>query len=175
VTKTALHKYIKNNYSTREIAQAFECSQSNVRHWLRKYNLRTTWVGKSKHLPHKCPCGETDPLRFYGHRKHICANCHNRSSRRRAEERRDRAIAVLGGRCASCGFHEWRSALHIHHTDPSKKDPTFKTSRSWSWERLKKEIEACELLCANCHSGVHSGNLVRQNRDNGSVYVRVTT
>ena len=39
--KSILEQYVELNYSTRKIAQLLNLSQTNVRHWLKKYNLKT--------------------------------------------------------------------------------------------------------------------------------------
>ena len=37
-----------------------------------------------------------------------------------------------------------------------------------SWERVKKEIEKCSLLCANCHREIHvEQNLAASKRNLG--------
>ena len=56
--------------------------------------------------------------------------------------------------CAHCGYNKEAIALDFHHLD--RKDKTNNVSRHWksSWvqfEKMKKEIEKCIVLCANCH------------------------
>jgi 5-methylcytosine-specific restriction endonuclease McrA len=56
--------------------------------------------------------------------------------------------------CAHCGYKEHAVALDFHHINPEEK--TIEVSRVWKtgWkqqEKLKKEIEKCIILCANCH------------------------
>jgi 5-methylcytosine-specific restriction endonuclease McrA len=62
--------------------------------------------------------------------------------------RRRAAIRHLGGRCAACGA---TTRLEFDHVDPSRK--TLSVSRAWSVaaERFWAEIEACQLLCTECH------------------------
>jgi 5-methylcytosine-specific restriction endonuclease McrA len=64
----------------------------------------------------------------------------------------------LGGKCMLCGYSRCLEALDFHHRDPKKKD--FGLSEGGitrSWEKTKKEIEKCALICANCHREVHAG------------------
>jgi len=67
-----------------------------------------------------------------------------------------RAVNYLGGKCMKCGYFKYPEVLEFHHRDPNEKD--FNVSRKGhcrSWERVKKEIEKCDLLCANCHREMH--------------------
>jgi len=57
-----------------------------------------------------------------------------------------------------CGYNRCKDALQFHHLNSEKKD--FGVSQAGltrSWERVKKEIEKCVLVCANCHREIHSG------------------
>ena len=88
----------------------------------------------------------------------MCKSCTNLYRGNIARERRLYAINKLGGKCKSCGFNEYSCSLDIHHTDPNIKDENFDQLRSWTIERIDKEIESCVLLCKNCHSAFHSGH-----------------
>jgi RNase P subunit RPR2 len=106
---------------------------------------------------YKCKCGETDPNKFYGHKKSICGRCHNIYTLKIGQEKKDKARAFLGGKCKKCGFDEYKWSLDIHHLDPSKKDEYYSSMRSWSWSRIEREIKGCILLCKNCHAALHAG------------------
>ncbi len=70
-------------------------------------------------------------------------------------------VEYKGGCCQApgCGYKKCVEALTFHHTDPSKKDFHI-SGKSWSFERLKDEVEKCLLLCSNCHIEVHAGVLI---------------
>jgi len=59
--------------------------------------------------------------------------------------------------CARCGFSN-PAALQFHHRDPKTKEfsisQKLKIYKS-SLEAIMKEIEKCEVLCANCHMIEH--------------------
>ena len=77
---------------------------------------------------------------------------------KRRKKIREMAVEHLGGKCHLCGYNRSISALDIHHLNASKK--SFGISQSGctrSWERVKREIEKCVLICANCHREVHAG------------------
>ena len=78
-----------------------------------------------------------------------------------------KAIAHKGGRCELCGYDRCPEALEFHHLDGSSKE--FGVSSSGytrSWEAVRREIDRCALLCANCHREVHAGKAAfPSNRD----------
>ena len=154
--KITLQKYIDLNYSTRKIAAATNSSQTNVRHWLKKYNLKTN-AEQFKLTEYNCKCGETNPENFYGHAKQTCSKCHNLITTTAGKNNRLFAIDYLGGKCKNCNFDKYTCSLDIHHLDPSIKDKNFKYMRGWKKERILNEIKNCVLLCRNCHAAVHAG------------------
>jgi hypothetical protein len=58
--------------------------------------------------------------------------------------------------CAWCGFEDHR-ALQFHHKDPLTKEFGIRQKiGKISLRRIQKEIDKCELICANCHQIYHS-------------------
>ena len=56
--------------------------------------------------------------------------------------------------CAHCGYNKKAVALDFHHKN--REDKIINVSSHWksSWvqfEKMKKEIEKCIVLCSNCH------------------------
>lgn len=149
-----LKSMVENGLSTRKIAEELKTSQTNVRYWLKKEKLKTNPKLQSR----RCgKCGETDPDKFYGHKKSICGNCHNQYNLEKGQEKRKKAVEHLGGKCKICGYNKHICSLDFHHRNPSEKDPSFKSMRYWSWKRIELEINKCDLLCKNCHAAVHAG------------------
>ena len=64
---------------------------------------------------------------------------------------RQRVIAALGGKCAKCGFSDWR-ALQIDHINGggSRERRHIGAPRIFS-KILRGETEGYQLLCANCN------------------------
>ena len=58
--------------------------------------------------------------------------------------------------CTSCGMKDHR-VIEFHHTDPSNKTATVARllSRGKGSERIKREVNKCIPLCANCHRIFH--------------------
>ena len=68
-----------------------------------------------------------------------------------------KAVAYLGGVCVRCGYSKCVAAFDFHHKDPTQKD--FAIAHKGfcrSFEKLKRELDKCELLCANCHREEHA-------------------
>lgn len=57
--------------------------------------------------------------------------------------------------CGNCGTVDQR-ILDLHHTDEKKKSFTVGYfRRALGFERIKREVRKCEVLCANCHRILH--------------------
>ena len=73
------------------------------------------------------------------------------------DSRRNNKIKLIeykGGCCEKCGYNKSVSVLQFHHLDQNEKDFTI-GGRSYSYERLKKEVDKCILVCSNCHIEIH--------------------
>jgi predicted HNH restriction endonuclease len=75
---------------------------------------------------------------------------------KRRKKIRKLAIDYKGGRCQICGYDRCIEALEFHHLDSNGKDFGI-SDRGYtrSWEKIKKELDKCLLLCANCHREIH--------------------
>lgn len=70
---------------------------------------------------------------------------------------KERAVYVMGGKCSVCGYNKCQTALEFHHLNPEEKDFTFAANTNRAWSTIRKELEKCILVCANCHREIHSG------------------
>lgn len=62
------------------------------------------------------------------------------------------AIDYLGGICVDCGNIDPRVMQFDHVTERRANGPTIASRLvTWSWERIKVELDKCQLRCANCH------------------------
>ena len=65
------------------------------------------------------------------------------------EQRRQKLIELLGGKCARCGNVE---DLEFDHIDPGTKKFAVATNLSRAWDELVEEVLKCQLLCRDpCH------------------------
>ena len=68
------------------------------------------------------------------------------------------AIVYKGSRCAICGYNKCIKALEFHHLKSEGKDFGISAKGyTRSWNDVRKELDKCILLCANCHREVHEG------------------
>jgi len=82
-----------------------------------------------------------------------CGSCNTKIRRFRAKAA---AIKYLGGKCKKCGWFGNQAALQFHHKNSKIKKFEIGSVANKSWDSIKKEIQKCILLCANCHSIEHS-------------------
>jgi len=94
----------------------------------------------------------------------FCKNRHyqNYSSQYvRGLARKKLLVMQCGGACARCGYHKNLASLVFHHNTPSKKliKLDMRHLANNKWEMIKREVDKCTLLCANCHGEYHYPNL----------------
>lgn len=63
------------------------------------------------------------------------------------------AIEYKGEKCVDCGYDKHPSAFDFHHL--SEKTDTPSNLLKGGFEKAKKELDDCILLCKNCHSIRH--------------------
>lgn len=58
--------------------------------------------------------------------------------------------------CKNCGDDRWY-VLQFHHKDPTEKDfeVSKAVSKGMNKQKILREIEKCDVLCANCHMELH--------------------
>ncbi len=65
-------------------------------------------------------------------------------------------IEYKGGRCERCGYNkDYPSVYEFHHRNPDEKEFSISRRGSNSIEKLKKEVDKCDLVCSNCHAEIH--------------------
>lgn len=66
-----------------------------------------------------------------------------------------KAVEYKGGKCQKCGYHKSIWSLDFHHMDPEEKDFGISQYQYLSWEKIKKELDKCIMICKNCHGELH--------------------
>ena len=144
--KDLLEKYINQKMTLKEIQSLTGKCQTTIRHWLKKYDLKT--FDSTKEVNKNCIfCSlPTNDGRM------LCNLCNVKMNRYRY---RIALIKYLGGKCIKCGYDKNISVLEFHHIDAEDKDFTLSAGIK-NWEAMKKEADKCELLCSNCHREKHT-------------------
>lgn len=92
--------------------------------------------------------------------RYRCKQCAADAVIRRRKKLKVKAVEYKGGKCEVCGYNKCIEALHFHHMDPSKKDFGIAAGGlTRSWDRVKKEVEKCILVCSNCHAEIHTNQI----------------
>lgn len=120
-------------------------------------------------------CGETKEYQFFAKRSKArdgyavwCKECFKAYDRERyktvdkerktrnrnlqMERKRELLWNILSqSQCAHCGNND-PEVLEFDHRQPSDKMHNISEIMwSHSWDSIKKEIDKCDILCANCH------------------------
>jgi len=158
--------------SIAEIAREVERSSATVRHWLNRYELRTTtrekWRGENStraakdagQVIVKRECRHHGLTDFWleGRGYYRCKRCRCDAVVRRRRKVKQVLVEDAGGGCALCGYDRCVGALHFHHVDPASK--AFHLSEQGVTRSLavaRAEAAKCVLLCSNCHAEVEAG------------------
>jgi hypothetical protein len=88
-----------------------------------------------------------------------CKKCRSEAVQRRRDIIKIQAVEYKGGKCEKCGYNKCIGALEFHHKDPNAKDFGI-ASKGYtrSWEKVKKELDKCILVCSNCHREIHEAD-----------------
>lgn len=172
MNKTILTILIQEFYSQRKIANFFGVNQGIIKRYLKKHDLKTRnkKLKKSFKLQKNCTICNLllDNDCFYKKRTHslssYCKNCANKQSlkmqHKKGHERKAFFVNQKGGKCQLCGYDKCTAALHFHHRKPEEKEMKLdvRVLSNAAFEKIQKEIDKCDLLCANCHTELHFPN-----------------
>lgn len=164
IEKEQLEQLVEQGKSTYAIAVELRCSQTNIRHHLRKHGLQTNLQNAN---PGAVCLVCQQSLR--GKQRKFCSrdcktlhsskltnNCYE-YQQKRGQARKLKLINMLGGQCSVCGYNRNHAALAFHHRNPETKAFTLdmRSCSNRSWEKVLAEAEKCELMCHNCHAEHH--------------------
>ena len=165
-----LKEYIELNYSTYEISDLTGKSQTTVRYWLKKYDISTNYksfkdIGLKEYGEFRfCPKCKKDVEigNFYQRRGKenssvYCKSCTSLQTLERQRRLKQELVDYKGGSCTKCGYNKYVGALEFHHLDPTKRDFTIAHHKLTKFsDEIKKELDKCILVCANCHREIHN-------------------
>ena len=168
IDRETLAALVDQALSTREIAERLGLSQSTMRHWLRRHDLRTYRARRED--SHGCrgadpdrkimTCARHGATEFWLEARGVyrCLRCRSEAVARRRRRLKQLLVEEAGGRCSMCGYDRYVGALQFHHRDGTvKKFGLGDRGLTRSLEAVRAEAAKCVLLCANCHSEVEAG------------------
>ncbi len=104
--------------------------------------------------PDHCPSGKPKRKRTYRDRAAYLIQ-HQKKQRLK---RKTQAVNYKGGKCYTCGYKKCIGALEFHHVDPSTKEMDLSVRNICkAWKVVRKELDKCVCVCANCHREVNAG------------------
>ena len=161
---------------------------TSIRYWMKKYGLNANFrsfkdghdfangSGKQKNRQkivgqtRLCPaCTKYKKFeKFYTRRKNNCSGwcrqCVAQDTIKRGRKIKLECLEYKGGKCQKCGYDKCQAALDFHHRNPEEKD--FSICKKYGCknmnDRIKKELDKCDLLCANCHREEHFENATQK-------------
>lgn len=174
--KEDIQRLLNLGLSTYKISKELKLSHSTVQHRISKFELTTNSIRPKdfKYIfPNRKVCyickEEKDISLFYIRKKKeglrpssYCKKCqaNKTCSTQKRRDTKQKLIDYKGGKCEECGYNKCSAALEFHHINPDEKDFSISqvdTRSNSHFEKLKKEVDKCRLLCANCHREAHSG------------------
>jgi len=87
-----------------------------------------------------------------------CKPCFNRYCMDRWIIKKIKFVKSMGGKCEDCDYSytgENLAVFEFHHLDSNKKEFEWDKLRQKGDIKIKKELDNCALLCANCHRMRH--------------------
>jgi transposase len=162
--KAEMEQMLAAGLSLREIAHRLDRSLATIRHWMKRYELKSAPRRKRgsdhglREMPSRCERHGNTAFVREGSGFYRCKRCRMErvAQRRRAVKRK--LVEEAGGRCVICGYDRCQQVLEFHHLDPDLKE--FQLSHNGATRSLAKsraEARKCILLCANCHREVEAG------------------
>lgn len=158
--------------SYNEISKSLKCSKSNVSYYCKGYSIdKDKKIKKIKKnikcvvcdkeievtLNSKKKCCSVECRMKYRIEYHKNRNYEYDKVKEWRNNRKIKAIEYKGGKCIKCGYDRCITALEFHHLEPNKKDFTISKNVNHSFEKIRKELDKCILVCANCHREIHEG------------------
>jgi transposase len=171
IEREVLALLVEAGMTIAEIADEVGLSKGTVRHWLRRYGLRTVasrgpqiqvkrTAKEAGLLTITMTCAHHGETEFFleGRGYYRCKRCRSEAVARRRRKVKAILVAEAGGRCRICGYDRSTGALEFHHIDPLTKRMSLSAEGvAYALDTLRTEASKCLLLCANCHAEVENG------------------
>lgn len=159
-----INALVAKGLSIRKISTELKTSPTNIRYWLKKFNIKT--IPRSEVSDYRyCPRCETEKLKteFYNRRNGkgnsvYCKPCTHTQTLERQRDFKQKCVDYKGGQCVCCGYKKTNNALEFHHLNPQEKDFSISSAKFTKFDnRIIEELNKCALVCRNCHAEIHAG------------------
>ena len=173
IDRDELERLVEGGLSIAQIAAAVDRSKATVRHWLRRYELRTInspgrgTAGEASRasreagiltLTRWCEHHGEGEFVLEGRGYYRCKRCRVDAITRRRRKVKAILVAEAGGKCCICGYDGHPAALEFHHLDPAQKRLNVSASGvGLALSTLRAEARKCVLVCSNCHAELENG------------------
>jgi transposase len=172
IERERLEGCVEAGMTIAEIADVVGLSKTSVRHWLRRYELKTrnkvgprlgraTADGKDEgklEIIYECLHHGPTAYVLEGRGYYRCKRCRSDGISRHRRRLKETLVAEAGGACVICGYDRSLAALEFHHLDPVEKRLGISANGlTLSLEAVRTEAAKCVLLCSNCHAEVENG------------------
>ncbi|MDQ3768871.1 MAG: helix-turn-helix domain-containing protein [Actinomycetota bacterium] len=164
--RAKLEALVADGLTVREIAVAVDRSAATVRHWLKRYGLRTDRLRRSAMNGDPGADEQIRICRHHGETAHRlradgayrCRRCNSVAVAEWRRRVKVRLVAEAGGCCVLCGYSRHPAVLQFHHRDPATKlFGIGSRGLGRAWADLRSEAAKCALLCPTCHAEVGLG------------------
>lgn len=162
--RSIITNYLIGIKSPREIAKLYSIHDCTLYKILRQFNIPTLRKLKKKreHNTNTKRCVECKQWlsieSFYKRQfRGPCIICY----KKRNNLKRKKAILYLSNKCKECDKENLpMCCYHFHHRNPEEKEyEPAHYARLNDWDKVKKELDKCDLVCNNCHTVIHHGTL----------------
>lgn len=86
-----------------------------------------------------------------------CRKCIGKQNAERARQEKLKCLEYKGSKCEVCGYSKYVGALEFHHRNPIEKDFAISKIKVFD-DKMRRELDKCDLLCSNCHKERHSSD-----------------
>jgi hypothetical protein len=85
-----------------------------------------------------------------------CRKCAVKNNLQNRGKFKLKCLEYKGGKCIKCGYNKCPEAMDFHHRNPEEKSFSIFEVRTRVFDdKIKFELDKCDLLCANCHRETH--------------------
>tara|TARA_Y100000310_G_C20407493_1_gene680344 strand:+ start:131 stop:628 length:498 start_codon:yes stop_codon:yes gene_type:complete len=137
----------KQGVSRKDIAAELGVNERTITIWTQHIPRVSKKISREEHLQRR---RDYYKVNVESERKRLSVS----NARRRKEKKKWINDYKSSRGCCECGEKE-AVCLDCHHVEDDKEFNIATISRTWSQEKIEKELKKCIIICANCHRKLH--------------------